>query len=216
MPGRDTAKDGHPGSDPGSDSGPDSGPDSGQGEVQAGADGAVEAVEITPPDHSGTDTDGGETPREVYGEILDLKALHAREVSQPDLADFGSVRPYIIMGTVIALLLFGSMTIWSMTAPLAKGAIAPGKITVASNRKSIQHLEGGIVRAIHINNGDRVAAGDVLMELDSSRAMANQTIQNKRAAGGAAAGAECGCRHAGVPGGGARCRCQRPGAGRAA
>ncbi len=156
-----------------------------EGRSEGGAQGgALEPTEISPPQNADHETAPAarenEQPREVYGEILDLKSLHAREVTQPDLAEFSSVRPYVIMGVMAALLLFGSMTVWSFTAPLAKGAIAPGKITVASNRKTIQHLEGGIVRAIHISNGDQVSEGDVLMELDSSRATANQSIQNKR------------------------------------
>ena len=119
-------------------------------------------------------------PEVLEGAIVDLKTLHQQESGGPSLAQFGSVRPYVLAGIIIAIALFGSLTVWSVTAPLARGAIAPGSISVASNRKSIQHLEGGIVRDIKVDEGDKVEKGDILMVLDSSRATANLSIQERR------------------------------------
>jgi len=45
-------------------------------------------------------------------------------------------------------------------------ATAPGKIVPSGRTKVIQPLEIGVVRAIHVHDGQSVKAGDVLIELD--------------------------------------------------
>jgi HlyD family secretion protein len=56
--------------------------------------------------------------------------------------------------------------IWSVVAPLKSAAIASGIVEPESSRKTIQHLEGGIVRQILVKNGDVVSSGQVLIRLD--------------------------------------------------
>jgi HlyD family type I secretion membrane fusion protein len=58
---------------------------------------------------------------------------------------------------------------WSAVARLDSGVIADGIIAVESNRKTIQHLEGGIVREILVRDGDVVQQGDTLVRLDPTR-----------------------------------------------
>ncbi|WP_204369168.1 HlyD family type I secretion periplasmic adaptor subunit [Methylocucumis oryzae] len=57
-------------------------------------------------------------------------------------------------------------------APLGSAALAPGSVTVEGYRKTVQHLEGGIIKSILVHDGDNVSKGQVLVELDdtSSRA----------------------------------------------
>lgn len=74
---------------------------------------------------------------------------------------------------LIALLGFG---LWSATAPLSSAVVAQGTIVFEGKRKSVQHLEGGIVGEIRARDGDRVQAGDVLVRLDPTRAQANFSI----------------------------------------
>lgn len=64
---------------------------------------------------------------------------------------------------------FGS---WAFVAPLESAVIALGTIEVESNRKTIQHLEGGIIGEIAVREGDEVKAGDVLIRLDDTKARA--------------------------------------------
>jgi len=59
--------------------------------------------------------------------------------------------------------------IWSVLAPLSSAAIASGVVETEANRKTIQHLEGGIVRRILVRNGDAVSAGQVLIKLDDTK-----------------------------------------------
>ncbi len=61
---------------------------------------------------------------------------------------------------------------WSGLAPLVGAAIAPGVISPDGYRKTVQHLEGGIIQSILVQQGDRVDAGDPLIELDNTRAKA--------------------------------------------
>ena len=69
---------------------------------------------------------------------------------------------------------------WSALAPLAEAAIAPGVIKVEGSRRTIQHLEGGIVREILVHDGDKVRPGQILMRLDevqSGSALETQRVQ---------------------------------------
>jgi HlyD family type I secretion membrane fusion protein len=58
---------------------------------------------------------------------------------------------------------------WSVTAPLAGAVVAPAQLKVQSKRKTVQHQEGGIVRAVLVRDGQRVHAGDPLLEIGDLR-----------------------------------------------
>ncbi len=60
-------------------------------------------------------------------------------------------------------------TLWSFAAPLSSAAIARGRIKVESNRKTIQHLEGGIISGLFVKEGDQVSQGQVLVTLDPTQ-----------------------------------------------
>lgn len=81
-------------------------------------------------------------------------------------------RPTILIGFLLMFLLFGVIGSWAALVPLSAGAIAPGRVMAESNRKEIQHLEGGIVQAILVKDGDVVKAGQPLIRLDSTNAQA--------------------------------------------
>lgn len=80
------------------------------------------------------------------------------------------------VGLAILALAFGGFGVWAMLAPLDSAAVAPGVVTVESNRKAVQHLEGGIVREILVKEGDQVKPGDVLIRLDDTQARAQLEI----------------------------------------
>ncbi len=71
---------------------------------------------------------------------------------------------------------FGIFGTWAATAPLASGVVAHGVVSVEGNRKTIQHLEGGIISEIVAKEGDIVNPGDVLVKLDPTQAMGNYTV----------------------------------------
>lgn len=73
-----------------------------------------------------------------------------------------------IRSGVRALTIFGALIgSWAIFAPLDAAVIAPGMVEVAGNRKSVQAVYSGIVRATHVVEGQRVAKGQVLVELSS-------------------------------------------------
>ncbi|MFL5338251.1 MAG: HlyD family type I secretion periplasmic adaptor subunit, partial [Geminicoccaceae bacterium] len=83
-----------------------------------------------------------------------------------------SLRVPLLAGTAIGLSFFAGLGGWAATAPLAGAAIAPAVVAPDGSRKTIQHLEGGIVRRILIQDGSIVAAGQELIELDDTAARA--------------------------------------------
>lgn len=61
------------------------------------------------------------------------------------------------------------MTLWGVLIPLSSAAVAPGTVNVEGYRKSIQHLEGGLVKTINVKEGQQVNKGDTLFTLEDSR-----------------------------------------------
>jgi HlyD family secretion protein len=82
-------------------------------------------------------------------------------------------KPAALSGFIIIGLTFGVIGGWAAVASLDSAVIATGSVAVESNRKSLQHLEGGIVRTIHVKEGDFVDADQLLFQLDDTAARAN-------------------------------------------
>ena len=97
-----------------------------------------------------------------------------------DITHFSSTRKTITFGFVIIALIFGVLGGWAAVAPLSQGAVASGKVVVENQRKSVQHLEGGIVKDIMVKEGDSVEAGDTLIVLDDKRSKANAHALTKQ------------------------------------
>ena len=75
---------------------------------------------------------------------------------------------------------FGGFMLWAAFAPLSEGVVAMGSVMVDGKRKTIQHLEGGIVGAIHVKEGAKVDAGEVLVELDNTQSKAQHDLLQVR------------------------------------
>jgi HlyD family secretion protein len=69
---------------------------------------------------------------------------------------------------------------WSAVAKLDSAVTAPGIIAEENSRKSIQHLEGGIIKEIFVHEGQQVAAGQVLFRLEPTQARANLEAQQNQ------------------------------------
>ncbi|WP_462381135.1 HlyD family type I secretion periplasmic adaptor subunit [Pseudomonas sp. Marseille-QA0892] len=77
-------------------------------------------------------------------------------------------RPRLI-GLLIVFVTFGLFGVWAAVAPLNSAALAPGVVTVQTYRKTVQHLEGGIVKELLARDGDVVKQGDPLIVLDDTQ-----------------------------------------------
>ncbi|WP_170181978.1 HlyD family type I secretion periplasmic adaptor subunit [Phreatobacter stygius] len=100
--------------------------------------------------------------------IIDLGQTPADAEMRPSTDWRRSVR----IGYAIVIGAFGSFALWASFARLDGAAIANGVVASESYRRTVQHLEGGIVQDILVRDGDRVKAGQVLLKLDPTRVSA--------------------------------------------
>ncbi|MGY3620695.1 HlyD family type I secretion periplasmic adaptor subunit [Bradyrhizobium sp. USDA 10063] len=92
----------------------------------------------------------------------------------------GRLRRVTLAGNLLVVGFVLGLGIWSAFAPLESAAIASGVVESESSRKTIQHLEGGIIRKILVADGDVVSAGQTLIALDDTRARAEvQSLQGQ-------------------------------------
>jgi len=80
------------------------------------------------------------------------------------------------IGIFIVLTVFGVFGAWAALAPLSSAAHAPGVVSVEGYRKTVQHLEGGIVRSIEVRDGQSVGLGEVLLTLDDTQPRAELEV----------------------------------------
>ncbi|TAE35027.1 MAG: HlyD family type I secretion periplasmic adaptor subunit [Alphaproteobacteria bacterium] len=101
-------------------------------------------------------------------------------------SDIGGDRPEVLarnavrFGVLSILCFFGFFGLWASFAPINSAAIAMGKVILDSNKKTIQHLEGGIVASIQVKEGQTVKAGDTLILLDETTAKAQYELLRKQ------------------------------------
>ena len=87
-----------------------------------------------------------------------------------------SIKTPVRVGLTIFALVFGVFGGWAALAPIDGAAFAPGVVTVESQNKSVQHLEGGIIDEIMVGNGDLVEAGEPLINLDRTQPQAQLDV----------------------------------------
>jgi protease secretion system membrane fusion protein len=63
---------------------------------------------------------------------------------------------------------FGLFLAWAAWAPLDEGVVAPATVSVEMRRKTIQHLQGGVIKEVAVGEGQRVKSGDTLVVLDDA------------------------------------------------
>ena len=85
-----------------------------------------------------------------------------------------SIRRHALVGLGLILAVFGGFGTWAATAPLAAAVISAGSFVATGENKVVQHLEGGIIQEILVNEGDHVTAGRPLIRLDGIAAQVKQ------------------------------------------
>ncbi len=66
-------------------------------------------------------------------------------------------------GWAVIIVFIGGSLVWAANTRLDSAAIAHGVVGVESSRKTIQHLEGGIIKDILVAEGDVIKAGQILV-----------------------------------------------------
>lgn len=98
--------------------------------------------------------------------VRDIGDGMAADVDRPD----GELR----LGLVVAALFFVGFLGWAAFASLDSAAYATGKLVVSGQRQTVQHRDGGVVAQIRVNEGLKVAKGQVLIELAGSEVRAQE------------------------------------------
>lgn len=84
------------------------------------------------------------------------------------------------VGLFLIILFVMGFGTWASTVPLAGGAIANGIISPDGSKRTVQHLEGGIIRKLHVRDGDTVDRGQPLLLLESVQPQASHNVLVKQ------------------------------------
>ncbi|AMJ61168.1 HlyD family type I secretion periplasmic adaptor subunit [Bosea sp. PAMC 26642] len=123
--------------------------------------------------------------RAVYARISSLSDFIKSQRSAADAAEPGQIVPMRPKGSAPPasaewqrslragyFVIFGGLglfVVWAMATRLDGGALASGVVGSETNRKTIQHLEGGIVQDVLVRDGQQVTSGQLLIRLDPTR-----------------------------------------------
>lgn len=99
------------------------------------------------------------------GDVVDVPPALARRISRT-----------IGVGVFVAVVFVVGLGAWAMVSPVAGAVPAQGVVHVENNRKTVKHLEAGILRRILVREGDRVRAGQLLFVFDDSQAKAQLAV----------------------------------------
>ncbi len=83
-----------------------------------------------------------------------------------------SISRFTVVGITVMVLAFGGFGAWAFKAPLAAAVISQGSFVATGNNQIIQHLEGGIIGAILVSEGETVERGQPLVQLDETAGQA--------------------------------------------
>ena len=92
----------------------------------------------------------------------------------------GDTRAVARMGMWVLGLGFGGFLLWAALAPLDEGVPTQGVVTLDTKRKTVQHLSGGIVKEVMVQEGQQVSEGQALLRLDGAVAKANYEAVRQR------------------------------------
>lgn len=113
-----------------------------------------------------------------------------RLLSQSVRLEEAGVPKVLIWTTVLVFMTVGIFVAWASVANINELARAPGEIVPANYEQVVQHLEGGIIKEIHVREGDIVEAGEPIARLQAadvdaslertSRLIVSQLLQIER------------------------------------
>jgi HlyD family type I secretion membrane fusion protein len=104
--------------------------------------------------------------------------MAAQQPNDTRIAPAIGVRRPLVFAVGLCIAFAGGLGTWSALAPLQSAAIAPGTVVVDTNRKAVQHLEGGVVARLLVQEGDTVNAGQLVVLLDQT--LARSTVDRLR------------------------------------
>jgi hemolysin D len=114
-------------------------------------------------------------PARMADEAAFLPAALSLQVTPPHPA------PRRVIWAIVSL--FTLALLWACFGKVDIVAVAPGRIVVSDGTKLIQPLEASVVKAIRVQDGDKVKAGQTLIELDPTTAQADSSRVTQERAG---------------------------------
>jgi protease secretion system membrane fusion protein len=83
-------------------------------------------------------------------------------------------------GLLVLAVGFGGFLLWAGLAPLDEGVPTMGTVTLDTKRKTVQHLSGGIVKEVLVQEGQQVKEGETMLRLEAAVAKANYEAVRQR------------------------------------
>ncbi len=124
--------------------------------------------------HSGFNA-GDEVPTQPQGFSDTLgPALQGEAKQDPVQKHLGDAKRISLIGLLMMVVGLAPILGWMALAPLSSAVVAQGYVKVDLNRRTLQHAEGGIVRAVLVRDGEEVKAGQPLIELGDVAVSANR------------------------------------------
>lgn len=93
--------------------------------------------------------------------------------------EFESFSTIVKQGLIIIFIFFFVLGIWSIFGKINGAVVVPGIVKIDTERKKVQHLEGGIIDKILVREGEHVQQGQALILLKSALADSNVDMVNK-------------------------------------
>jgi HlyD family type I secretion membrane fusion protein len=98
------------------------------------------------------------------------------------LEKMANPRRYSFTGYIILFITFGVLGTWAYFGIIASAVVAPGVVSLESDRKVVQHFEGGIVQEILVREAETVEQGDPLLILDNIQVGSEIAVLEQRRA----------------------------------
>jgi len=102
-------------------------------------------------------------------------------LGQPEATD--DPRREIVIGAGVAVAFFVGVLGWASLTPMDAATTASGVVVVSGHRQAIQSRDGGVISSVDVKEGDRVAAGQLLVEFSPAEARAEETALAARVIG---------------------------------
>ncbi len=80
---------------------------------------------------------------------------HIEDIEESKMPS-SNTAPAIMFGLTVVFLVFGVIGGWMYYAPLDSSSVAIGSVSAGSAKKTVEHLDGGIIKKIYVKDGDSV------------------------------------------------------------
>lgn len=105
-----------------------------------------------------------------FSQVANSSGQPAANLPQPAQDDARKLKRsldrLVLSGAAVMIGFFGFIVGWAALSPIDSAAISYGTIGAEGSRKGVQHIDGGVISAILVKEGEAVEAGQELIRLD--------------------------------------------------